>query len=102
MDNARVHLHPDDFNPLEKHRKKEEMQRRAMGCTGSREVKECLREQENQTSLSFFAHAMEPEYLRCSKFRKDTGAWWRGPPPVPPGAPARRIYMGGDEGGLFG
>ena len=97
MDNARVHLHSGDFNPREKYREKAELRRRAAGCTDSREVKECLREQANQAPLSFCAHAVEPEYLTCSKFRKDTGARWRGPP-VPLGAPPHRVYMGGDEG----
>ena len=42
MDNARAHLHSGDFNSREKHREKAELQRRAMGRTDSREVKERL------------------------------------------------------------
>ena len=53
MDNARVHLHSDDFNPRKKHHKKEDLQRRAMCCTAIREVQECLRKANKADLVEF-------------------------------------------------
>ena len=101
MDNARVHLHSEDFNPREKHHKKGDLQKMATGRTDDKDAKERLREAIRSDHVEFLRACHGARVPEMFKVAQRHGGVVERTPPVPPGAPAYRIYMGGNEGELF-